>query len=62
MIALIAMVTLLVARFVSFLVFVFFEMPLLGVVLVFLTVILAFAQTLLVRLVFRIILIVSLVL
>jgi len=49
---LIALVTLLVASFVSFLVFVFFEMPLLGVVLVFLTVILAFAHTLLVRLVF----------
>ena len=62
MIVLIALVTLLVARLVSFLVFVFFEVPLLGVVLVMLTVILAFAHALLIRLVFRIILFMTLVL
>jgi hypothetical protein len=62
MVLLIALMSLLVASLVSFLVFVFLEVPLLGVVLVMLTVILPFAHTLLVRLVFRIILIVSLVL
>jgi hypothetical protein len=58
---LIALVTLLVARLVSFLVFVFFEVPLLGVVLVMRFVILAITRTYLVILVFRIILVVSLV-
>ena len=62
MVLLIALMSLLVASLVSFLVFVFLEVPLLGVVLVMLTVILPFAHTLLVRLVFRIILILSLVL
>jgi hypothetical protein len=62
MTVLIALVTLLVASLVSFLVFVFFEVPLLGVVLVMLTVILAFAHALLIRLVFRIILFMTLVL
>jgi len=59
---LITLVTLLVTSLVRFLVFVFFEVPLLGVILVMLLVILAFTQALLVRLVFRIILIVSLLL
>jgi len=62
MVLLIALMSLLVASLVSFLVFVFLEVPLLGVVLVMLTVILPFAHALLVGLVFRIILIVSLVL
>ena len=62
MIVLIALVTLLVASLVSFLIFVFFEVPFLGVVLVMRTVIPAFAQTLLVHLVFRIILVVRLLL
>jgi phosphoglycerol transferase MdoB-like AlkP superfamily enzyme len=56
MIGLIALVTLLVASLVSFLVFVLFKVPLLGVVQVFRMVISAFAHTLLVLLVFRIIL------
>ena len=58
---LIALVTVLVARLVSFLVFVFFEVPLLGVVLVMRFVILAITHTYLVVLVFRIILDVRLV-
>jgi len=57
MIGLIALVTLLVASLVSFLVFVLFKVPLLGVVQVFRMVISAFAHTLLVLLVFRIILV-----
>jgi hypothetical protein len=59
---LIALVTLLVARLVSFLVFVFFEVPLLGVVLVMHFVILTIAHTYLVVFVFRVILILSVVL
>ena len=59
---LIALVPLLVARLVSSLVFAFFEVPLLRVVTIMLTVILAFAQTLLVLLVFRIVLLATLVL
>jgi hypothetical protein len=51
MTVLITLVTLPVPSLVRFLVFVFFEVPLLGVVLVMFLVILAFAQTLLVRLV-----------
>jgi hypothetical protein len=62
MIVLITLVTLLVTSLVCFLVFVFFEVPFLGVVLVMRTVIPAFAHPLLVRLVFRIILVVSLLL
>ena len=62
MIVLIALVTLLVARLVSFLVFVFFEVPLLGVVLVMRFVILAITRTYLVVLVFRIILVLSVIL
>jgi hypothetical protein len=52
MVLLIALMSLLVASLVSFSVFVFLEVPLLGVVLVMLTVILPFAHALLVRLVF----------
>jgi len=52
MTVLITLVTLLVPSLVRFLVVVFFELPLLGMVLVMFLVILAFAQTLLVRLVF----------
>jgi hypothetical protein len=52
MVLLIALTSLLVASLVSFLVFVFLEVPLLGVVLVMLAVILPFAHTLLVSLVF----------
>jgi hypothetical protein len=59
---LIAMVTLLVARLVSSLVFVFFEVPLLGVVPVMRFVILAITHTYLVVFVFRIVLILSVVL
>jgi len=59
---LIALVTLLVARLVSSLVFVFFEVPLLGVVPVMRFVILAITHTYLVVFVFRIILILSVVL
>jgi len=59
---LIALVPLLVAGLVSSLIFVFFEAPLLGVVTIMLTVILAFTQTLLVLLVFRIVLLMTLVL
>jgi hypothetical protein len=62
MIGLIALVTLLVASLVSFLVFVFLELPLPGVVLVMRFVILAVTHTYLVVFVFRIILVVSLVL
>ena len=51
---------LLVAGLIRFLVFVFLEVPLLGVVLVMRMVILAFAHTLLVCFVFRIVLIVVL--
>jgi hypothetical protein len=57
---LIALVTLLVARLVSFLVLIFFEVPLFGVVPVMRLVILAVAKTLFVILVFRIILFVLL--
>jgi hypothetical protein len=59
---LIALVTLLVARLVSSLVFVFFEVPLLGVVPVMRFVILAITHTYVVVFVFRIILILTVVL
>jgi hypothetical protein len=59
---LIALVTLLIARLVSSLVFVFFEVPLPGVVPVMRFVIPAIAHTYLVVFVFRIILILSVVL
>jgi hypothetical protein len=59
---LIALVTLLVARFVSSLVFVSFEVPLLEVVPVMRFVIFAITHTYLVVLVFRIILILSVIL
>ncbi|MGA2429477.1 MAG: hypothetical protein ABSH13_13340, partial [Candidatus Acidiferrum sp.] len=59
---LIALVTLLIARLVSSLVFVFFEVPLPGVVPVMRFVIPSIAHTYLVVFVFRIILILSVVL
>src|ERR1700686_1474000 len=58
----VALVPLLVTGIVGFLVVVFLEVSVLGVILVVLLVGLAFAHTLLVRLVFRIILVVILVL